>query len=338
MNPDVGIACGKAWHDGNDGQPRKLPGKMEFDDTARAVFRHSKQLVCVVEISKHLGRYFEAEQPSSVKPTRRVMRSTLLRPVGARDPGSSLALEGGRLSWSAAFVTLFSSATWTNSGIMRKQPSDYEADSNNEFIVRRFIYSINGTRLGVPVKRARAKTSIWSTGMKTSAVLKAAAVIALVSASRVLASDRAEDSITARNRRFIAGAFDKWAAGGNTFFEDVLAPDVVWIIKGTSPVAGRYHGRGDFIDKAVKPFASRLSSPVRPHVRDLWADRSDVIVHWDGEAIASDGNAYRNSYVWIFRMKNMRAIEVIAFLDPVPYDDVIERISSTSQLISGAQQ
>lgn len=135
-----------------------------------------------------------------------------------------------------------------------------------------------------------------------------------------------EASVTERNRLFIAQSFDRWAEGGKTFFQDVLAPDVTWTIKGTSPVAGTYNSRDAFLQRAVAPFAARLASPVRPTLRNLWADGDHVIAHWDGVATATDGATYRNSYVWIFRMKDLRATEVTAFLDLVPYDDVIRRI------------
>ena len=135
------------------------------------------------------------------------------------------------------------------------------------------------------------------------------------------------ESTTERNRQFITQAFEQWAAGGGTFFQDVVAPDVIWTIKGTSPVAGTYRGRDEFLKQAVAPFAARLSSPVRPTVKGIWADRNDVIVHWDGVATAADGAPYRNSYVWIFRMDNLRATEVVAFLDLVPYNDVLRRIA-----------
>jgi ketosteroid isomerase-like protein len=134
------------------------------------------------------------------------------------------------------------------------------------------------------------------------------------------------DATTERNRQFIAQAFEQWAAGGATFFQDVLAPDVTWTIKGTSPAAGTYRGRDAFMTQAVAPFAARLATPLRPTVRNIWADGDDVIVHWDGTATAADGVPYNNSYVWIFRMANLRAVEVIAFLDLVAYDEVIRRI------------
>lgn len=146
-----------------------------------------------------------------------------------------------------------------------------------------------------------------------------------------LALAQNRDSTTERNRQFIAQAFEKWAAGGGTFFQDVLAPDATWTIKGTSPAAGSYRGRDAFLEQAVAPFAARLSSPVRPTVKGIWAEGDHVIVHWDGAATAADGAPYSNSYVWIFRMANLRASEVTAFLDLVPYDDVIRRIPIDQQ-------
>ena len=134
------------------------------------------------------------------------------------------------------------------------------------------------------------------------------------------------DQVTEQNRRIIAQAFERWADGGNTFFQDILAPDVRWTIQGSGPAAGTYDGLQDFMTRAVRPFADRLSTPVRPTAKTIWADGDHVIVRWDGSATAGDGAPYRNSYVWIFRMANGRAAEVTAFLDLAPYDDVIRRV------------
>ena len=131
-----------------------------------------------------------------------------------------------------------------------------------------------------------------------------------------------------RNETIVRQAFDRWAAGGNRFFQEVLSPEVVWTIKGSGPSAGVFRGRQNFIDRAVTPFASRLSQGVRPTVHNIWSKGDTVVVNWDGEATARDGRPYRNSYVWIFRMRGNQAAEVTAYLDLVPYDDVLRRISA----------
>jgi ketosteroid isomerase-like protein len=133
-------------------------------------------------------------------------------------------------------------------------------------------------------------------------------------------------SVTEENRKIISDAFTRWAAGGTTFFTDILAAEVVWTIEGSGPSAGVYRGRETFLEQAVRPFARRLSSPVRPTATQVWADGENVIVQWEGEGKAHDGRAYRNRYAWFFRMRNGKAVEVNAFLDLAPYDDVLRRI------------
>lgn len=148
-------------------------------------------------------------------------------------------------------------------------------------------------------------------------------LVAALACSVVHAAPADAQAETQRNREIVSKAFAVWAAGGQTFFDDVLAPDVVWTIKGSGPSAGVHRGRQDLIERAVKPLSSQLASPIRPTVRNLWAEGEHVIIHWDGETTTKQGKPYRNSYVWIFRMRDGRAAEVTAFLDLVAYDQVV---------------
>ncbi|UII69834.1 nuclear transport factor 2 family protein [Pseudomonas sp. HN11] len=137
---------------------------------------------------------------------------------------------------------------------------------------------------------------------------------------------RADTQVENHNKQRVTEAFERWRGGGSTFFSDMLTPDVIWTIKGSGPSAGVYRGVDAFVAGAVKPFVSRLSSPVRPVSQQVWADGDHVIIQWEGAGVARDGQAYRNSYAWIFHMRDGKAFEVTAFLDLVPYDDVLRRI------------
>lgn len=155
--------------------------------------------------------------------------------------------------------------------------------------------------------------------------------IILLAITAVVLSGRAAQAQTAEsaeetNRKIVRQAFDDWAKGGTRFFDDVLAPDVQWTIVGSSASAGTYLGKEEFLSKAVRPFTARLSAPLVPTVREIFADKDQVIILWDGRATVKDGKPYRNSYAWFFKMKNGKAIEVIAFLDLPAYEDVLQRI------------
>ncbi|MBS7457280.1 nuclear transport factor 2 family protein [Coralloluteibacterium stylophorae] len=148
------------------------------------------------------------------------------------------------------------------------------------------------------------------------AVLLAASLVATPAAS-------AAEPATEHNRRVVAAAFAAWAAGGSGFFDEVLAPDVVWTIAGSGPSAGTYRGREALLTGAVEPLTRHLATPVRPVSHRVWADGEHVVVDWQGEATTTAGRPYRNSYAWILRMEDGRAVEVKAYLDLAAYDAVV---------------
>jgi hypothetical protein len=92
--------------------------------------------------------------------------------------------------------------------------------------------------------------------MKRLSLVKSAALV--VAASVAWTAPSTAQSTTApavgqnsnTNREIIRAAFEAWAAGGSTFFEDVLAPDVRWTILGSGPTARTYVGRDNFVREA----------------------------------------------------------------------------------------
>ncbi|WP_145150408.1 nuclear transport factor 2 family protein [Pseudomonas oryzihabitans] len=157
--------------------------------------------------------------------------------------------------------------------------------------------------------------------------LTGSALLALALLSVLWSGVAAAESTAERNQRLVERAFVNWSAGRGSLFDDLLSPTVVWTIQGSGPAAGTYHGREDFLKRAVRPFAQRLATPIVPRVEGIWAREDQVVVRWMGTATARDGAPYRNEYVWIFRMDGARATQVEAFLDLVPYQDVIDRIA-----------
>lgn len=157
--------------------------------------------------------------------------------------------------------------------------------------------------------------------------LTGSALLALALLSVLWSGGAAAESTAERNQRLVERAFANWSAGRGSLFDDLLSPTVVWTIRGSGPAAGTYHGREDFLQRAVRPFAQRLATPIVPRVEGIWAREDQVVVRWMGTATARDGAPYRNEYVWIFRMNGTRATQVEAFLDLVPYQDVIDRIA-----------
>lgn len=130
-------------------------------------------------------------------------------------------------------------------------------------------------------------------------------------------------SAEAQNKAIVRQAFEKWRAGGNVFAE-LLAPDIVWTIHGSGPVAGTYRSLNDFVERASAPLVTRLATPITPDVQSILADGDLVSVRFNGSATTTSGAPYRNQFVWLFRMKDGLVVEAEAFLDLAAYQQVVE--------------
>lgn len=132
--------------------------------------------------------------------------------------------------------------------------------------------------------------------------------------------------MSSQNKQIITKAFADWAAGGKDFFE-LLDEKAVWKTQGLSRTGTTTRSRQEYLDRMVTPMAARLSTPLHPSVRGIWADDDMVIVRWDGDAVDNEGQRYHNEYAWFFRMQDGKAIEVTAFFDLPVYDEVLTRVA-----------
>ncbi len=135
----------------------------------------------------------------------------------------------------------------------------------------------------------------------------------------------AQADVEEKNRRAIQAGFDNWRRGSGSIF-DLLASDAKWTIVGRSAASGTYHSRRDFMDQVIVPFNARLSTPLVPTVRGIYADGDMVIVLWEGAAMARDGKSYENAYSWYLKMRDGKIINATAFYDSIAFDDLWKRI------------
>jgi uncharacterized protein len=130
---------------------------------------------------------------------------------------------------------------------------------------------------------------------------------------------------TDENKSLIQAGFEAWAKGEGDFYS-LLADDAKWTITGSSPVAGTFSSRQEFLDRAVQPIYQRLSQPLRPTVKTIVAEGDEVVALWEGHATATDGRAYDNTYCWVMRVQDGKVTEATAFFDAPMLTDLFERI------------
>jgi ketosteroid isomerase-like protein len=132
------------------------------------------------------------------------------------------------------------------------------------------------------------------------------------------------------NKALVMEGFENWKNGTGSPF-DLLDPKAEWTIEGSSPRSKTYQGRQAFIDNVIAPFNARLSTPLVPSVRGLYADGDMVVILFDAAATAKDGRPYRNTYTWYIKMRNAKAVQVTAFFDTREFDDLWDRVAPSDR-------
>ena len=87
-----------------------------------------------------------------------------------------------------------------------------------------------------------------------------------------------------------------------------------------------YPSKAEFMKEVIGPFNARMSSPLVPSMRGLYADEDMVIALFDGSGTARDGKSYRNTYSWYMRMSEGQIVEVTAFFDSVEFNEFWARV------------
>ena len=127
------------------------------------------------------------------------------------------------------------------------------------------------------------------------------------------------------NKDLVIAAFERWRNRTGSPFE-LLAADATWTIVGSSPLSKTYR-RQDFLNEVIGPFNARMSEPLVPSVRGVYADGDMVIILFDAAATAKDGQPYRNTYTWYFKMDGGEVIDVVAFFDTKDFDAFWSRVT-----------
>jgi uncharacterized protein len=135
---------------------------------------------------------------------------------------------------------------------------------------------------------------------------------------------------TESNRRLVQASFDRWRTGRGSPFE-LLAEEADWTIVGSSPLSKTYPNKQTFLDEVINPFNARMATPLVPTVRGIYADGDMVIAFFDAAATTNDGNPYRNTYTWYFRMKDGKVVSAVAFFDTIEFDEFWNRVTPMSR-------
>jgi uncharacterized protein len=117
-------------------------------------------------------------------------------------------------------------------------------------------------------------------------------------------------------RALIAAVFEAWAAQGDTApFVDALADDLTWTVTGTSPIAGTYTTKQEYIAGVLVPLSERLVAIPTLRVVRLLVDGEWAAVHLEGRGSGKRGENYDMEYCWFIQVGDGKIRRVIGFYD-----------------------
>ena len=159
-----------------------------------------------------------------------------------------------------------------------------------------------------------------------NATLGIAAIILAVCGLEARAAPQSATETERRNKTTVEAGFEAWAAGTGSPY-DLLADDVRWTIEGYSLASKTYPNREAFLREVIRPFNARMRTPLKPAIRNVYADGNTVIVFFDARGIARDGQPYANTYAWFLDMRDGRIVRASAFFDSVVFNEFWTRVT-----------
>jgi ketosteroid isomerase-like protein len=98
-------------------------------------------------------------------------------------------------------------------------------------------------------------------------------------------------------------------------FWDRVAEDVDWTVEGTHPLAGRYHGKQEFLEATFQRLSGALDGGVKLELQHLYVDGDTTIAELLSTSTTNEGAAFDNRYCWVCRFERNAIVEVRAYLD-----------------------
>ncbi len=118
-------------------------------------------------------------------------------------------------------------------------------------------------------------------------------------------------------KQFVEKLFRNLENGHQDQFFSQVAPNVLWEVMGTHPLAGVYHGKQEFLDHTFVRLKKLLKGGPMLKVSNILIaeDTPIVIVEMVQLSYSINGKPFNNTYCWLVKFENEVIVHVRAYLD-----------------------
>lgn len=126
-------------------------------------------------------------------------------------------------------------------------------------------------------------------------------------------------------RKDVEELFGYMRDGQQDKFNDRLADDIQWTVKGTHPLAGTFKSKQEYLDGAFNRLTAVLKDGIQLQLEAIYIDGSTAIVELKSFLTALNGMPYHNEYCWVIHFSEGKQITAItAYLDSALLKQIIE--------------
>jgi ketosteroid isomerase-like protein len=120
---------------------------------------------------------------------------------------------------------------------------------------------------------------------------------------------------TEANKRLLEQVYTGLSRGNTDLLFDSLHEGARWTIIGSTPLSGVFHGKQAIMDGLITPLRARLASRIAFSFERLIAEGEHVVMQMRGNATASTGDPYNQTYCIVARIVDGRIVEMTDYVD-----------------------
>ncbi len=109
--------------------------------------------------------------------------------------------------------------------------------------------------------------------------------------------------------------FDHIAVGDAQAAFALFSDDIVYDLKGTTPVSGVYRGLDQLVNEFFVPWRKQIDGDLVVKADELIGEGERVVALASGSAKTIFGKDYDNEYVFVFTVKDGKITKVAEYLD-----------------------
>jgi uncharacterized protein len=126
-----------------------------------------------------------------------------------------------------------------------------------------------------------------------------------------------------QNKDLVARVFERTAQGDMRALSEAMADDFRWVFPGSWSWSGTWAPKDVVVNGLLRPLMTQLGGEYRLTADFVLADGDRVVVQAVGDGTTTAGQAYRQTYCFVFRVADGRLTEVVEHCDTALVEQVL---------------